>query len=79
MAFIGEYPKDIRISKTDKDYTKEGYPNTDKYYYRISWIIWNKTNMKIKEAYTINEAKKIIQTAMEELDLFNFGEQLKLF
>lgn len=79
MAYIGQYPKDIRISKNDIDFQKNDYPHTGKFYYSISWIEWNKTNMKHAQVYTFNEAKNIILDAMKELDMFKDGYQLKLF
>lgn len=79
---IGKDPIDIRVSKDDTDllHPINGvYPHTGVFYYEISWINWNKTFMKHEKAKTPQEALKKIRKAMDELGVFEFGDQMTLF
>lgn len=77
---IGEYPKDIRISVSDLDYTVLNYPHTGKFYYVVSWIDWNKSNCpKIRHAEQLTNAMKIIKNAMYEIGISNNVIQEILF
>lgn len=82
MVFVGKYPNDIRINKSDIDYlhaVNEKYLHTGNYYYRISWTSWNKMFIKHEKAKTPQEALKKIRKAMDELGVFEFGDQITLF